>query len=88
MDLKLRIPDDVAHRLRVAAGGELSRLALEALAVEEYKRGHLSNSDLRRLLGFNTRYELDGFLKAHGIFEPYGIDDLERERRDLKQLGL
>jgi hypothetical protein len=88
MDLRLRIPDDVAHRLSAAAGGDLSRRALEALAVEEYKRGHLTNPDLRHLLGFNTRYELDGFLKAHGIFEPYDIDDLERERRDLRQLGL
>jgi hypothetical protein len=86
MNLIVEIPDDVAQRL-AAAGGDLSRRALEALALEEYKGGHLSHADLRRLLGFNTHYELDGFLKAHGMFEPYTMDDLERGRRDLERLG-
>ena len=86
MNLTVEIPDDVAKRL-MAAGGDLSRRALEALALEEYKLGHLTNAELRRLLGFATRHELDGFLKTHGIFEPYSLDDLERERRDLKRLG-
>jgi hypothetical protein len=38
-------------------------------------------------LGFDSRNALDGFLKAHGVFEPYAIDDLESERRDLQRLG-
>jgi hypothetical protein len=84
--LSVEIPDDVAQRL-AALGGDLSRRALEAFAIEEYKLGHLSHPDLRRLLGLHTHYELDGFLKAHGVFEPYTLDDLERERRDLQQLG-
>jgi len=86
MNLTVEIPDDVAQRL-AAAGGDLSRRALEALALEEYKRGHLTKPELRRLLGFGTRYALDGFLKAHDVFEPYSLDDLERERRDLQRLG-
>jgi hypothetical protein len=86
MNLTVEIPDDVAKRL-MAAGGDLSRRALEALALEEYKLGRLTNSELRRLLGFATRYELDGFFKIHGVFEPYSLDDLERERRDLERLG-
>jgi hypothetical protein len=86
MNLIVQIPDDVAQRL-AAAGGDLSRRALEALALEEYKRGHLTKRELRRLLGFGTRDALDGFLKAHDVFEPYNLDDLERERRDLQRLG-
>jgi hypothetical protein len=38
MNLTVEIPDDVAQRL-AAAGGDLSRRAREALALEEYKRG-------------------------------------------------
>jgi Uncharacterised protein family (UPF0175) len=87
MQVMLDIPDDVAERLK-AAGGDLSRRALEALAVEEYKRGQLTKPELRRLLGFGTRDALDGFLKAHAVFEPYSLDDLARERRDLERLGL
>jgi len=86
MNLIVEIPDDVAKRL-AAAGGDLSRRALEALALEEYKRGHLTTPELRRLLGFGTRDALDGFLKAHDVFEPYSLDDVERERRDLRHLG-
>jgi hypothetical protein len=86
MNLIVQIPDDVAQRL-AAAGGDLSRRALEALALEEYKLGHLTKRELRRLLGFGTRDALDGFLKAHDVFEPYNLDDLERERRDLQRLG-
>ncbi len=86
MNLIVQIPDDVAQRL-AAAGGDLSRRALEALALEEYKLGHLTKNELRRLLGFGTRDALDGFLKAHDVFEPYSLDDLERERRDLQRLG-
>jgi len=86
MNLTVEIPDHVARRL-IALGGDLSRRALEALALEEYKLGHLTKRELRRLLGFGTRYELDGFLKAHDVFDPYTLDDLERERRDLQRLG-
>ena len=64
MNLTVEIPDDLAVRLNVA-GGDLSRRALEALGLEEYKSGHITKAELRRLLGFDTRYELDGFLKAH-----------------------
>jgi hypothetical protein len=83
----VHLPDDLATRL-TADGGDLSRRALEALASEEYRAGRLTKPDLRRLLGLETRAELDGFLKAHGVFDPYTLADLERERRDLDQLGI
>jgi hypothetical protein len=86
MQLTVEIPDDVAERLR-AAGGDLSRRALEALALEEFRCARLTKPQLRRLLGFSTRDALDGFLKAHGVFEPYSLDDFARERRDLERLG-
>jgi hypothetical protein len=86
MNVIVQIPDDVAQRL-IAVGGDLSRRVLEAFALEEYKLGHLTKRELRRLLGFGTRDALDGFLKARDVFEPYSLDDLERERRDLRRLG-
>src|ERR1700687_2003195 len=74
MDITVRIPDDLARRLGTA--GELGRRALEALALEEFKLGHLTKPELRQLLGFGTRDALDGFLKAHHMFEPHSLDDL------------
>ena len=64
MNLTVHIPDNLASRLS-AAGGDLSRRALEAFALEEFKSGHLTKPELRQLLGYETRAALDGFLKAH-----------------------
>ena len=86
MNLTVTIPDDLARRLE-ADGADLSRRALEALASEDYRAGRLTKPELRRLLGYETIYELDAFLAAHGVFDPYTLDDLERERQDLDRLG-
>jgi len=86
MDLTIQLPDDLGQRLS-AAGGDLSRRALEALAIEEFKMGHLTSTELRRLLGFRTRIALDEFLKAHGVLLDYTLDDLEQERHDLRRVG-
>ena len=88
MNLTIQIPDEVARDL-AAAGGDLSRRALVGFALEEYKSGRLTKPALRRLLGFETRHELDGFLKAHAVLEDLPtLADLERERQDLRSLGL
>jgi hypothetical protein len=81
MEITVRIPDDLARRLGTA--GEVERRALEALALEEYKLGHLSQVELRQLLGFETAEALGGFLKAHGA---YGLDDQGHERHDLAEV--
>jgi hypothetical protein len=88
MNVTVPIPDDLATRL-TSAGEDLSRRALEGFGLEKYKAGCITRPELRRLLGFETRYELDGFLKAHSVVEDLPtLDDLERERRDLRSLGL
>jgi len=87
MNVTVEIPDDVAQRLS-AAGGDLSRRALEALVAEEYRQGHLNKPDLRRLLGFETSDQIDGFLRAHDVWIDYTMEDLERERAGLRRLGL
>jgi hypothetical protein len=86
MNLTVEIPDDLAGQLS-AVGGDLSRRALEAFALEEYKSGHLAEDALRRMLGFTTRYQLDGFLKAHDVWIDYTIEDFRREVDSLKRLG-
>jgi len=55
--------------------------------LESYRAGRLTKAELRRLLGIESRYELDGFLKAHDVYEPYTVEDLERERAALQRLG-
>jgi hypothetical protein len=86
MNLTVHIPDEIAGRLS-AGGGDLSRRALEALLAEEYKHDRLTKPELQQLLGIETSYELDGFLKAHDVWIEYTREDAERERASLQHLG-
>lgn len=85
----LEIPEDLADLLR-SGGRDLSRAALEALAVEGYRAKRLSDAQFRRLLGL-SRLEADGLLKAHGVWLDYTIDDFNREgeahRRSRQRSG-
>ena len=87
MEITVQIPDDLARSMS-ASGGDLSRRALEALALEEFKSGRITKPELRRLLGFGTRYRLDAFLKAHDVYEDYTLQDLEQELEGLRRLGI
>ena len=87
MTVTVEIPDELVRRL-AADSRDLSRRALEALALEEFRQDRLTKPELRRLLGFETREALDGFLKAHNILIEYSLEDLEQERRDLRRIGL
>jgi hypothetical protein len=86
MEVTIHIPDDLATRL--GAANSLPRRVLEALAVDEFRLGRLTQADLRRLLGFATRQALDAFLKAHEVYLPYTVEDLNRDRDDLERLSL
>ena len=86
MEVAFNIPDDLAPRVN-ADDNNLWRRALEAFALEEYKTGHITSEDLRRMLGYTTRYQLDGFLKSHGVFHDYTMDDFNREQETLSRLG-
>ena len=87
MNVTVEIPDNLARSLH-ATGGDISRRVLEVLALEEYKSGRLTEAELRQALGFETRYELDGFLKQHQVWLDYSEEDLARERAALERLGL
>jgi hypothetical protein len=84
MDLIVHLPDDLAARL-AADGTDLERRALEALAAEGYRAGHLTKPDLRRLLGYETGHEIEGFLKAHDVYDGITLEELNHqlETQDL-----
>ena len=42
-------------------------------------QGNLTVSQARRLLGIESRYEMDGFLKAHGVFLDLTLEDVRRD---------
>lgn len=85
MNFTVTVPAEIVDRLR---GVDISRRALEAFAIEEFRIGHLTSAELCRTLGFATRGALDTFLKARGIYSDFDVQDLDEERRDLDRLGL
>jgi predicted HTH domain antitoxin len=85
MEVTMQIPDDIAARIS-QSGPDLSRRALESLALEELKSGRITEPELGRMLGL-ARLQIDGFLKAHGVYQDYTLEDFEQERQALKELG-
>jgi hypothetical protein len=80
MEVTFHIPDDLASS--VTAAGDLSRRALE-----ELRAGRITEVQLCEMLGL-ARIQMDGFLKSHGVFEEYTLEDFDEEHRALKELGL
>src|SRR2546422_7643820 len=86
MEITLSLPEDIAHGLE-AKWKDLPRAALESLALEAYRSGALTTAQVRRLLGFEAQYELDGFLKQHGVYLNCGIEDLERDAEASREFS-
>lgn len=78
MQIILDLPEDIAQHFGTDQPG-LTRAALEALAIEGARSGKLSTGQVRRMLGFSTRMQVDGFLKDHGVELPMTVPDIEHD---------
>jgi hypothetical protein len=78
MAVKIELPEDIEHLLE-KQWGNLPRHALETLAIEGYQARVLSRSQVRRMLGFETGAEVDGFMKRAGVPFDYTLDDFEND---------
>lgn len=79
MEITLRIPDDFARQM-ASEGKDPARVALEAVALEGYRSERLSESDVRQMLGFDTRMQVHAFLKEHGVYLHYDLEDLKKDQ--------
>jgi hypothetical protein len=64
MEVAIHLPDDVAAAV---PSDDLPHHLVEQIALEGYQDGWLSEEQVRRLLGYETRLEVHGFLKDHGV---------------------
>lgn len=78
MDVHLEVPEEFARHFASDAKG-LARVALEALAAEGVRSGKLTTFQARRLLGIQSRHEIDGFLKARGVFLDLTLEDVQND---------
>jgi len=78
MEVTLHIPDEVAKQL-AAEGGDLSRRALEALAIDGYRKQTLSLYQISQMLGL-SRIETEDFLGHNQVpLADITPADLDRE---------
>lgn len=87
MRVTLDLPDDISAALE-DRWRNIPRQALEALAVEAYRTGALSENQVRRLLGFESRFDVHALLKEHRVPLRYTEEDVERDLAAHRELGL
>jgi predicted HTH domain antitoxin len=81
MQITVQLPDDLTDHENPG------REALEALVAEGYRSGLLSKKQARSMLGFQTGYEMDGFLKRWQIDrDAYGVEEYEQDLQTLKKM--
>lgn len=68
MEITLNIPDEIITDLQNGEIKPISRRALELLAIDGYRAGDLTEYQVRLMLGFDDRFEVDAFLKEHGVY--------------------
>jgi hypothetical protein len=84
MQVLVDIPDHFASNL-VPAGRDAARLLLEESAAGAYRDGRLTMEQLRQVLGYSTRAQVDAFLQQHQVYD-YTVDDLEKDMETLEGL--
>jgi predicted HTH domain antitoxin len=84
MEITIHVPDDLARSLG-QGGGDLSRRTLEALAIDSYRQGSLTQLQVGQLLGL-SRIETEDLLARHVALYDYDPAELDREARVLENL--
>ena len=81
MEIRVELPNDLEKH------PDPAREALEALVVAGYRSGRLTRFQASRILGFESRFELEQFLKQRNIVEhAYSREDLEVDLDTLQHL--
>src|SRR2546423_4306090 len=78
MQVIIDLPEDIARQLQVNQQS-VERSVLEAIALEGYRSGKLTQAQVRKILGFQTDLQVDAFLKAHDVYLDYDEEDLRRD---------
>ncbi len=84
MQITFELPEGIAQEL-ASKWKDLPRAALESLAVEAYQSHALTAAQVRKLLGFETRMQVDAFLKEHEVYD-FALADFEQDRETLRRL--
>jgi len=87
MRVTIDLPADVSAALQ-QRGVDVSRQALEALAVDGYRTGALTETQVRRMLELETRFDVHALLKEHRVPLRYTESDLADDLAALREIGV
>jgi predicted HTH domain antitoxin len=87
MKVTIELPEDVSAALK-GRWGDVPRRSLEAIAVEGYRTGALTETQVRRLLQLETRFQVHALLKEHHVPLQYTEADLEDDLRAQREIGV
>jgi hypothetical protein len=87
MDVTISLPEDISAALN-GQWDNVPRRSLEAIAVVAYRMGALTESQVRRLLGFETMFQVHTLLKQHQAPLEYTAADRETDLSVHRQLGI
>jgi predicted HTH domain antitoxin len=85
MNITIEVPEDVAHQLE-SIWGDLPQRAVEALAIEAYRSGVITEAEVQRMLHLSSRWEVDAFLKRAKAYLDYTETDLEQDILAIRQV--
>ena len=78
MNVAIEIPDEIGRTLAGQAG-DVSRVVLEAVAVEAYRSGTITPLQVQQMLGLSSRWQTESVLRRAEAYHDYTMDDLERD---------
>jgi len=84
MRVIVEIPDEFLQHL-VPVGSDAARSLLEESVASAYRDGRLTMEQIRQLLGYATRMQVDAFLQQHEIYD-YAVEDLDKDMATLDRL--
>jgi hypothetical protein len=87
VQLTLDLPEDVLEVLTTRCA-DVPRYALEALAAEGYRSGVLSEFQIKRMLGYESRLQVHSLLKEHSIPYRYSVVDASDDLNAHRELGI
>ena len=87
MRVTIQLPDDISAALE-ERWDDVPRRSLEAIAVEAYRSGALAESQVRRLLGLESRFQVHALLKEHNVPLQYTTADFEDDLQAHRDLGI
>jgi predicted HTH domain antitoxin len=85
MQITIYIPEEIGQKLQTE-WGNLSRKALESIAIQAYREEVMTSAEVQELLDFSSRWETEEFLQSSRAYLNYTESDLEEDIENIETL--